>query len=195
MILLGGCPGTRFTSFSATSATFLRPTRTATIAPPMKRCCRKFRFLRKTFIVLPPSWTPTSLPAKYEDDLRDFFQPAAGEWPRFDLIMLGMGPDGHTASLFPGSAALHENSRWVVANWVEKFHTWRITFTFPVINRSAEIVFLVAGEDKAAILQKVLHPQPQESYPSQGCSAGEWPLALDCGQKCCQAVIEIKYSS
>lgn len=106
--------------------------------------------------------------SQYEKGLRDFFQPAPGEWPRFDLIMLGMGPDGHTASLFPGSAALHENSRWVVANWVEKFHTWRITFTFPVINRSAEIVFLVAGEDKAAILQKVLHPQPQESYPSQG---------------------------
>lgn len=104
--------------------------------------------------------------SQYEKELHDFFQTAPGVWPRFDLIMLGMGPDGHTASLFPGSAALNEESRWVVANWVEKFHAWRITFTFPVINHAGEIVFLVAGEDKAASLKDVLQPQ-QDSYPSQ----------------------------
>jgi 6-phosphogluconolactonase len=104
---------------------------------------------------------------QYEKELRNFFQPASGEWPRFDLILLGMGPDGHTASLFPGSAALNENSRWVVANWVEKFHTWRITFTFPVINHAAEVMFLVAGEDKAEVLKKVLNPQGEDAYPCQ----------------------------
>jgi 6-phosphogluconolactonase len=103
----------------------------------------------------------------YEKELRNFFQAAPGEWPRFDLIMLGMGPDGHTASLFPMSAALNENSRWVVANWVEKFNTYRITFTFPVINHSAEIMFLVAGEDKADTLKRVFDPQTKDGYPSQ----------------------------
>jgi 6-phosphogluconolactonase len=103
----------------------------------------------------------------YEKELHDFFQTAPGEWPRFDLIMLGMGPDGHTASLFPGSAALNEDSRWVAPNWVEKFHTWRITFTFPVINHAAEIIFLVAGGDKATLLMEVLRPHPPGSYPSQ----------------------------
>ena len=59
-----------------------------------------------------------------------------GEFPRFDLILLGLGPDGHCASLFPDTAALNEYKRLVVANWVEKFNTHRITFTFPVLNAS-----------------------------------------------------------
>jgi len=104
--------------------------------------------------------------AKYEAELHDFFQPQPGEWPRFDLIMLGMGPDGHTASLFPGSAGLNENSRWVVANWVDKFQTHRLTFTFPVINHAAEVIFLVAGEDKSQVLKEVLQGTT-ESYPCQ----------------------------
>jgi len=104
--------------------------------------------------------------ARYEKDLQNFFQPAASNWPGFDLIMLGMGPDGHTASLFPGSAALNENSRWVVANWVEKLKTWRITFTFPLINHAAEILFLVAGEDKSQVLKEVLQGKPGV-YPCQ----------------------------
>ncbi len=105
---------------------------------------------------------------QYETELRSFFQAAPSGWPRFDLIMLGMGPDGHTASLFPGSTALNENSRWVVANWVEKFHTYRITFTFPVLNHAAAVMFLVAGEDKSDTLKKVLQSQPQDAYPCQG---------------------------
>ena len=104
--------------------------------------------------------------AQYEEELRSFFQVAEGEWPRFDLVMLGMGPDGHTASLFPGSQALHENARMVVANWVEKFKTHRITLTFPVLNHASEVMFLVAGEDKAGVLREVLQGQ-QKLYPAQ----------------------------
>ncbi len=92
----------------------------------------------------------------YEETLKTFFKLRPGEVPRFDLILLGMGPDGHTASLFPDSAALHEDKRLVVANWVEKFKTYRITFTYPVLNNAARVTFLVAGEDKAPALHEVL---------------------------------------
>jgi len=92
----------------------------------------------------------------YEAQLRRFFEIKSGEFPRFDLILLGMGPDGHTASLFPDSAALDEQSRLVVANWVAKFNTHRITFTFPVLNSAAEVMFLASGADKADMLHQVL---------------------------------------
>jgi 6-phosphogluconolactonase len=92
----------------------------------------------------------------YEETLKTFFKLRPGEVPRFDLILLGMGPDGHTASLFPDSAALHEDKRLVVANWVEKFKTYRITFTYPVLNNASCVTFLVAGEDKAPALHEVL---------------------------------------
>jgi 6-phosphogluconolactonase len=92
----------------------------------------------------------------YEETLKAFFKLRPGEVPRFDLILLGLGPDGHTASLFPDSAALHEDKRLVVANWVEKFKTYRITFTYPVLNNAARVTFLVAGEDKAPALHEVL---------------------------------------
>lgn len=94
--------------------------------------------------------------ADYELTLKSFFQLRTGDFPRFDLILLGLGPDGHTASLFPGSAALKENKRLVVANWVEEFHTHRITFTFPVLNNSACVMFLVSGKEKAPALHQVL---------------------------------------
>jgi len=94
--------------------------------------------------------------ADYEAQLRKFFEINSGEFPRFDLILLGLGPDGHTASLFPDSAALDEQSRLVVANWVAKFNTHRITFTFPVLNRAAEVMFLASGADKADMVHQVL---------------------------------------
>jgi 6-phosphogluconolactonase len=104
----------------------------------------------------------------YEQTLRDFFHPPAGTFPRFDLILLGMGPDGHAASLFPESKALHERSRLVVANWVEKFRTDRLTLTLPVLNQSSTVMFVVSGQDKAAALKEVLEgTQPPEFYPSK----------------------------
>ena len=104
----------------------------------------------------------------YEQTLRQFFDPAPGEFPRFDLILLGMGPDGHAASLFPETAALREKSRLVVANWVEKLHTHRITLTLPVLNAARCVAFLVSGTDKAAVLHEVLEGNaPAEKYPSK----------------------------
>jgi 6-phosphogluconolactonase len=104
----------------------------------------------------------------YEQTLRKFFALAPGELPRFDLILLGMGPDGHTASLFPETAALQERSRLVVANWVEKMETSRITFTLPVLNAARCVAFLVSGTDKAAALHQVLEGNaPAEKYPSR----------------------------
>jgi 6-phosphogluconolactonase len=104
----------------------------------------------------------------YEQTLRKFFAVAPGEFPRFDLILLGIGPDGHTASLFPETAALEETSRLVVANWVEKLQTNRITFTLPVLNAARCVAFLVSGTDKAAVLHEVLEGNaPAEKYPSK----------------------------
>jgi 6-phosphogluconolactonase len=104
--------------------------------------------------------------AEYEQQLVNFFHLRNHEWPRFDLIFLGIGEDGHTASLFPGSKAVSEGSRRVVANWVEKFKTFRITLTFPVLNHAAEVVFLVSGAAKAKILSEILQPGTQK-YPAQ----------------------------
>jgi 6-phosphogluconolactonase len=102
----------------------------------------------------------------YEEELRVFF--AAAAWPRFDLILLGMGDDGHTASLFPGTAALREKKAWVVANWVEQLKTLRLTLTAPAICHAAQIVFLVTGEAKARRLQEVLSSRRDpERLPAQ----------------------------
>ncbi|SPF47075.1 6-phosphogluconolactonase [Candidatus Sulfotelmatobacter kueseliae] len=104
----------------------------------------------------------------YEQTLRKFFALEPGQFPRFDLILLGMGPDGHTASLFPGTAALEEKSHLVVANWVEKFKTCRITLTLPVLNAARCVVFLVSGTDKAPALHAVLQSdEPGEQYPAK----------------------------
>jgi 6-phosphogluconolactonase len=99
--------------------------------------------------------------AEYEQTLRAFFSLAMGEMPRFDLVLLGMGDDGHTASLFPGTVALEETDRLVVANYVEKLKAHRLTLTASVINHAAAVVFLIAGESKAAVLKEVLEGEYQ----------------------------------
>jgi 6-phosphogluconolactonase len=90
------------------------------------------------------------------------------EPPALDLILLGMGPDGHTASLFPYTQALDETTRWVVANHVPQLHTDRLTLTRPILNRAHEVLFLVAGADKAERLVEVLTgPSEPKRLPSQ----------------------------
>lgn len=104
----------------------------------------------------------------YEKTLQKFFALEPGKFPHFDLILLGMGPDGHTASLFPGSPGLQEKSRLVIANWVDKFKTHRLTFTLPVLNAAACVTFLVSGTDKAPALHAVLEGDaPGEQYPAK----------------------------
>jgi 6-phosphogluconolactonase len=94
--------------------------------------------------------------AEYELEIRQFFKIEAGQIPSFDCVLLGMGPDGHTASLFPGTSALEETKHLVVANWVEKFQSYRITLTVPVFNNADHILFLVGGGEKADTLKAVL---------------------------------------
>lgn len=102
----------------------------------------------------------------YEDDLRSFFPNVA--WPNFDLILLGMGDDGHTASLFPNTPALRESQAWVAANWVEKLNAFRVTLTAPAISSAANIIFAVTGTGKATTLSKVLRGKyDPENLPSQ----------------------------
>ena len=104
----------------------------------------------------------------YEQDLRASFRLQAGQFPRFDLVLLGMGPEGHTASLFPGTKALKEERHLVVSNWVGKFYTDRITFTPPVLNNAARVIFMVHGEEKAQALKAVLEgPYEPEQLPAQ----------------------------
>jgi 6-phosphogluconolactonase len=108
--------------------------------------------------------------ADYDVELHTFFKDCMriNGFPRFDVILLGMGPDGHTASLFPESKALEEKERWVVANWVEKFKSTRITFTFPVLDAARSIFLLVAGADKAPMLYEVLGSKRDTAvYPVQ----------------------------
>ena len=102
----------------------------------------------------------------YEDELRGFFDGDA--WPEFDLVMLGMGDDGHTASLFPETSALDAQTAWVAANWVEKFDTFRITLTAPAINHARNVLFVITGASKAARLGEVLHgAREPRRLPSQ----------------------------
>ena len=131
-----------------------------------------FRMARETLLV------PAAVPEKsimrmrgeidpqiaareYEDQL-DFLATQRGE-PiyRHDLILLGLGDDGHTASLFPGTAALEESTQRVVANFVPKLDAWRLTFTLPLINQARHICFLVDGKKKAGIIERVLEGDPQ----------------------------------
>src|SRR5580692_599632 len=111
---------------------------------------------------------PEAAAARYESELRNSFRLEGAEAPRFDLIALGMGPDGHTASLFPHTAALHELSRLVVANHVQNKDAWRVTLTWPVINQGTSVFFLIGGADKAQVLSEVFTgPRDTERLPSQ----------------------------
>jgi 6-phosphogluconolactonase len=111
---------------------------------------------------------PEAAAARYESELRNSFRLEGAGLPRFDLIQLGMGPDGHTASLFPHTQALHEQRRLAVANHVQNKDAWRVTLTWPVINRGSQVFFLIGGADKAQILKEVFAgPRDPDRLPSQ----------------------------
>jgi len=111
-----------------------------------------------------PSENPSAAEAasEYQQTLIDTTQQTL---PQLDLILLGLGSDGHTASIFPGSEILHETKRLVAAPWVEKFQTYRITMTLPLLNNGAAVVFLVSGAEKAKIVKEIF--EGPERYPAQ----------------------------
>jgi 6-phosphogluconolactonase len=109
---------------------------------------------------------PEEAAAAYEEVLREFFGP--DDVPRFDLVLCGLGEDGHTLSLFPETAALDVTDRWVVANPVLKLETTRLTLTIPVLNASRAVTFLVAGEGKADALKEILEGEADpRAYPAK----------------------------
>jgi 6-phosphogluconolactonase len=111
---------------------------------------------------------PEEAASRYESTLRNVMKLEGAESPAFDLVVLGMGPDGHTASLFPNTEALNEMGRLVVANHVPQKDTWRITLTWPVINQAAEVAFEVEGPGKTDVVAEVLTgPRDPERLPSQ----------------------------
>lgn len=116
--------------------------------------------------------TPEEAAALYDEGIRRVFRVGLSEAPQFDLILLGLGPDGHTASLFPGSMALNVRDTLVVANFVEKMDSWRITFTYPLINAARCDAFLVQGREKAERVRQALAGQADlpaaHVQPAQG---------------------------
>jgi 6-phosphogluconolactonase len=106
--------------------------------------------------------------AEYEVTIQREFGLKCGEFPSFDLVLLGMGSEGHTLSLFPGTKALHETQRIVTSNWVGKLYTERVTLTAPAANNAANIIFMIAGADKACALKAVLEgPHEPDQLPAQ----------------------------
>jgi 6-phosphogluconolactonase len=105
---------------------------------------------------------------EYEQTLRSYFKLSPGQLPRFDVLLLGMGDEGHTLSLFPGTKALHDNGRLVMSNWIGKLYTQRVTITAPVANNSGLAIFMITKADKALALKGVLEgPAEPEQLPSQ----------------------------
>jgi 6-phosphogluconolactonase len=119
--------------------------------------------------------TPEAVAAKYSNEIDVSAAPPSPAYtggyaltPQFDLVLLGIGSDGHTASLFPHTKALQETAELAVANWVPQLDTWRYTLTFPVINNAANIMFLAAGADKAETLKEVIEGERRpDDLPAQ----------------------------
>ncbi len=105
--------------------------------------------------------------ADYAAELQRVFHLSAGELPRFDVVLLGMGPDGHTASLFPGTDVLSERHALVAAPWVPKMHGFRVTMTLPVLNNAANVIFMAGGMEKASVLKVVLEEKSEPPFPAQ----------------------------
>ena len=111
---------------------------------------------------------PEQAAQDYDQTLRHYFSGRNMSLPRFDLVLLGIGAEGHTASLFPGSPLLNERERWVASVYVEKMKTWRITLTPLALNAASKVVFTVIGEEKAQALKQILsQPRQPNLLPAQ----------------------------
>ena len=120
---------------------------------------------------------PPEAASLYEEELTAFFDSKPGEAPRLDLVMLGIGDDGHTASLFPRTPALDVDDRWSVENPVEKLDTTRLTLTVPTLNAARRVVFLVAGEGKAGALREILEGDADpHDYPAKLVRPSDGPI-------------------
>jgi len=118
----------------------------------------------KNIFATPVNGTAKDCAKEYEQTIHTFF----GNKIVFDCVLLGLGNDGHTASLFPGTTIVKEKKKLVKEVWAEEKKTWRISFTLPLINRAAQIIFLVAGKEKAAIVADVInHKKIKPAFPSQ----------------------------
>lgn len=115
--------------------------------------------------VIPVDLSPAVAAKRYEEEIKAFFQEKTA---RFDLILLGLGENGHTASLFPGTSVINEDEEGIKGVFVQEQNEYRITMTAPLINKARNILFLVTGENKAEILHKILTaPYQPEIYPAQ----------------------------
>ncbi len=131
---------------------------------------------KENIFPIPVKLAPAKAAASYEQTLKQFFKTAM---PQFDLILLGMGDNGHTASLFPHNTILHEKKAIVKEVYVAEIKMDRVSFTAPLINTAKHILFLVAGKDKATMLKKVWEGKYEpESYPAQMIKGAEWFVSI-----------------
>jgi 6-phosphogluconolactonase len=116
---------------------------------------------------MPAEMTPATEGARAYDQTMKLFFKHERPFPTFDVMLMGMGDDGHTASLFPGTTALEENEKWAAATFVQKLNAYRLTLTYPVINNARRIVYLCSGDTKAPVLKEVLRPGAPVRFPTQ----------------------------
>ena len=149
------------------SAAFLQSTPTRIIAWPAKACLTTSHLIRTPRIYrLMGELEPNAASDSYEALLHGYFGKNANVG--FDFLLLGMGEDGHTASIFPGTAPIFEQKRWTAAHYVDKLAAWRLTLTPAFLNLSSMIMFLVSGAAKQSVLHEVLHGANQpERLPAQ----------------------------
>lgn len=147
-------------------------------AVPPDHVDSNFRMVQETLLAHVPQAADQTVPmtadpasiaadaARYAATLRERIPPDAAGMPVFDLVLLGMGPDGHTCSLFPDTPILQERNQPVAAVWIERLHSWRLSLTLPVLDAARQLLFLVAGRDKSAMLHRICHaPQPATPVP------------------------------
>ena len=155
----------------------------------------RIQFPNENIHRMPGEREPAEAVAAYEAEIKDFFGVKPGGWPRFDLIFLGLGEDGHTASLFPGTDAANETAHLVTVAYVQRLESYRLTLTLPVINAAALVTFLVSGESKAAIVREILLADGAScSYPAAKVRPSEgrltWMIDAEAAKKLPPSIIK-----